>query len=341
MIKYFKKTKGLSSINIVFEGANVEEPKEWGCAHLLEHLMFKKLKNIESEAELNGLDLNAETHSDYTVYTLQGLDSRVEKMAQKFYDLLLHPRFNLTEKDFQSEKKVIIQEWREMVSESNVNAVLRFYSKHYRHGQVIGALESIESINFEDFKSFYKKWFTKPLYCLIEQRTSWRIDNWAEYKESHDSCFSFNSGFKHYLPKLKSFGSREYLLISDSFFSGLAEKYLISQMLSDGFLSPLMKKLRVEQQLIYGIHSTVETVTPGLNHILFLTSTEPKNKDKIWKTFCATLENKRSWLTEKRFNEAKQHYLIQCEMEEEEGKRSLVKEFLNPELEEVLNGVKK
>lgn len=329
MIKYFKQSSGLASIFIVFEGSNLESPEELGSAHLLEHLVCYKLKKYESLFDLHGIEHNAGTGPTYTQYYIRGLDEKVKKFAQSFYDEIAVNPLKITEKEFEEEKRIIIQEWHDDVSNPESNLMNLFYLKYYKSPRTIGTLKALESLSFKQFKAMYSKYYAKPLYCLVEQSSNWRIKDHAQYKESHDSIFEFNLTTET-KPFPRDQGSNPSLLIiSDNFQEDFTAHYLINCMMGEGLGSPLFKALREQHQLVYSLNSNLEFVNPYLAHSKFLTSTQSKNKDKVWKVFKAVLKEK-EWLTPERLKQCVQRTIVEIEIERRLNMQSPAQEFLNP-----------
>ncbi len=146
-------------------GGRDELPGKTGLAHVFEHMMFKGSKKLEAGeyskiiSAMGGSD-NAFTSTDYTAYfeTVPAAEvGRVLKMeAERFANL------KLTDKDFQSEIKVIMEE-RRMRTEDNANS--RMFEElsaaslrlHPYRNPVIGWMQDLEALTIDDVKAFYKK----------------------------------------------------------------------------------------------------------------------------------------------------------------------------------------
>ena len=128
MIKYYQHPQGLASVNLIFEGSNIETSDQLGCAHLLEHLMCKKLKKMEEhEFDIHGIEFNAITSPGFTQYYINGLDDKVQLFAQKFINKLTNTSFDFTKQEFEQEKQIILQEWEDTNFDVEKNLIQRFY----------------------------------------------------------------------------------------------------------------------------------------------------------------------------------------------------------------------
>lgn len=329
MIKYFKQSSGLASIYIVFEGSNLEQEHELGASHLLEHLVCHNLRRYEDQFELHGVDSNAGTCPSFTQYYIRGLDEKVKKFAQVFYDAIALTPLRINETAFEEEKRIIIQEWHDDVSNPETNLSNRFFLKYYNSPRTIGSITALEKLTFKEFKEMYQRHYSKPLFCLVEQSSPWKIKDNALYKESHDSVFEFNKTTEKNIFPVDQGSNPHFLIISDNFQDNITNHYLINSMIGEGLNSPLLKALREKHQLVYALSSTFEVVNPCLFHSKFLTSSQKKNKDQIWKVFKEVLVAQ-DWLTEQRFKQSVNRFKIEVEIEKRLNLYSETQQFLNP-----------
>ncbi|MEG1337221.1 MAG: pitrilysin family protein, partial [Cetobacterium sp.] len=176
-LKYYlfknKKPENRASLNLVVNaGSLLETDEQQGLAHFLEHMAFngttkyKKndlVKYLQSLGLSFGGDLNAYTSFSETVYELQvpttntDLKAGLEVLREWSSEITLDP------KDVETEKNIIIEEWRlRQGINQRVGDLQRkilygdsWYSKRFP----IGFPETINNANSKKLKDYYKKWY--------------------------------------------------------------------------------------------------------------------------------------------------------------------------------------
>jgi len=156
-------------------GAADETPGVSGVAHFLEHLLFKKTKNLaagelsRTVAENGGTD-NAFTSYDYTAYYQRVAADRLPIMMQMEAERMVN--LDLTEEDILVERDVIIEE-RNQRTETNPNALYREQAnaalfQNHRYGvPVIGWRHEMSNLSLADALSYYKEFYAPNNAVLI------------------------------------------------------------------------------------------------------------------------------------------------------------------------------
>lgn len=98
---------------IVQSGSRLEEKGNFGVAHFIEHLLFKRTERRSTHQILNRLeqvggDLNAYTTKEYTCIHASFLKPHLERALDLFEDVLFHSTF--PESEMEKEKSVILDE---------------------------------------------------------------------------------------------------------------------------------------------------------------------------------------------------------------------------------------
>ncbi|MEC3880729.1 M16 family metallopeptidase [Parapedobacter sp. 10938] len=98
---------------LVNAGARDEQPGQYGLAHFIEHLLFKRTEKRSTNQILNRLeavggDLNAYTTKEYTCIHASFLSPYLERALDLFEDLFFHSVF--PEDEMEKEKGVILDE---------------------------------------------------------------------------------------------------------------------------------------------------------------------------------------------------------------------------------------
>lgn len=156
-------------------GAADETPGVSGVAHFLEHLLFKKTKNLEAGelsrtvAENGGTD-NAFTSYDYTAYYQRIAADRLPIMMRMEADRMIN--LDLSEEDILVERDVIIEE-RNQRTETNPNALYREQAnaalfQNHRYGvPVIGWRHEMSNLTLSDALDYYQKFYAPNNAVLI------------------------------------------------------------------------------------------------------------------------------------------------------------------------------
>lgn len=168
-----KKPENNATLNLVVKvGSLMEEDKEQGIAHFMEHMAFngtekypknEMVKYLQSLGLRFGGDLNAYTTFDRTVYKLQvpttakALEDGIEVLREWANEATLESE------EIESEKKVIIEEWRLTQGLSqrlgDVHKKALFEGSRYYNRFPIGLPKIILGANHELMNNFYKKWY--------------------------------------------------------------------------------------------------------------------------------------------------------------------------------------
>jgi len=156
-------------------GAADETPGVSGVAHFLEHLLFKKTKNLDAGelsrtvAENGGTD-NAFTSYDYTAYYQRVAADRLPIMMQMEADRMVN--LDLSEDDILVERDVIIEE-RNQRTETNPSALYREQAnaalfQNHRYGvPVIGWRHEMSHLTLSDALAYYKQFYAPNNAVLI------------------------------------------------------------------------------------------------------------------------------------------------------------------------------
>lgn len=158
-------------------GALLEDDKQQGLAHFLEHMAFGATEHfpqgVMSFLRQRGLySFDARTGQDETRYSLLDIptDSRLTDSAL----LVLKDwcgGIKITPQGTEKERGIIIEEWR---SRSNLQKRLSdaiapaiYNDSRYAQRNVIGSLEGLRAFSPKDIQTFYKTWYRPDLQCVI------------------------------------------------------------------------------------------------------------------------------------------------------------------------------
>ncbi len=155
-------------------GSRNEEYGKTGLSHLLEHMMFKGTEKVGPEEfsriiQENGGRANAFTSYDFTGYFENLSADRIQVALDLESDRMQN--LILTEEDFQTERKVVMEE-RRLRTEDNPKAYLMeklaataFHLQPYRW-PIIGWMEDLSRFRLQDLKAYYETYYN-PVNAFI------------------------------------------------------------------------------------------------------------------------------------------------------------------------------
>ena len=166
---------------VVNAGSILEDEKQLGLAHFMEHMNFNGSKNFDKNELVDylqsigvkfGAHLNAYTSFDETVYILPIPTDDAEKLEKGFL-ILEDWAFNasLTEEEIDKERGVVLEEYRlglgadkKMLSKYLPKLM---YNSRYAERLPIGRKEVLENFTYEDLRRFYKDWYRPDLMAIV------------------------------------------------------------------------------------------------------------------------------------------------------------------------------
>lgn len=145
-----------------------------GISHVLEHMMFRGSDNYRSEQHAQminevGGNCNAFTTEDVTAYINSvphdSLDLVLALEADRMDKLTLDPDL------FETERKVIIEEYHTYLNNPVAKAVLEFREEFFKgHPYAIsplGTLNDLNSMTVEDLRQYYSNWYSPDNAVLV------------------------------------------------------------------------------------------------------------------------------------------------------------------------------
>ena len=188
-IRHNAQTKGVADFYIAQKvGSILEEKRQRGLAHFLEHMAFNGTKHFpgntlqpgivawcESVGIKFGANLNAYTSVDQTVYNISAapvtregvIDSCLLILNDWSHELLL------TDKEIDKERGVIEEEWRtrrsgmamQRLSEQAMPVI--YAGTKYSDCMPIGNINIVRTFPYNDLRDYYSKWYRPDLQAII------------------------------------------------------------------------------------------------------------------------------------------------------------------------------
>lgn len=173
-ILHNEEPKGKANFYIAQKvGSTLENEKQLGLAHFLEHMAFNGSAHYPGKAMLNylqskgirfGADINAYTGFDETVYRINNVPCADQPLMDSVL-LVLYDwscALSLEDKEIEEERGVIQEEWR-MRNDANTRyftALLPAVYSEYQYQQMpIGKMEVVMNFPPQDLKDYYHKWY--------------------------------------------------------------------------------------------------------------------------------------------------------------------------------------
>ena len=156
-------------------GSSDESGNILGVSHVLEHMMFKGTAKVPNDeftrlSRIYGGSINAATFTNYTnyyqLYPKAYFPLALELEADRMSNLLLR------QQDFEPEIKVVMEERRQRTEDNpRARAFERFKwisypTSHYRQ-PVIGHMKTLNNIQLNDVKKWYRDWYTPNNAILV------------------------------------------------------------------------------------------------------------------------------------------------------------------------------
>ena len=148
------------------EGSRIEDEEISGVSHFIEHMLFKGTRNrtskqIASEIDNLGGQINAFTSKECTCYYVKLLDSHIDIGIDVLSDMILNSKFN--EDDLDKERSVIIEELK-MYEDSPEDLAYDLLTENiYKNDplgmNIIGTEESLKRLNREKLLDYFNKYY--------------------------------------------------------------------------------------------------------------------------------------------------------------------------------------
>lgn len=340
MIVNLKSKTDFSGFYIVFDGStNIETEGIRGATHLLEHLLCRQFKDLREELQSSGIDWNATTSNNHMRFYFTGLEEQLSKFRSKLTERILN--FDVTKKDFESEKKIVLQEYASTFNNQNKKHFLNVLRKYFDNAAPIGLREDLESLKWMDMIKLWENNYINPS----------KIINVSKNFKFEDSSLAFNNEvinkewkIANYNLKLEGTGNDDNKQSSIIVFSNLIKEDInivkfISKMISSGLEAPLYKIAREKKELCYSIDSDVLQLNKQAT-MMVTTRCEKKNEKELVKTITDILNNERKYLTQERFKIIKNSLKIQ-EKKREIERYAMVDDIIDGKEYSIYEGIDK
>lgn len=260
-------------------GSRYETKENNGITHLLEHMHFRQLgdmsqSEIYKETECMGTSLRGITYKEMMTFNMK-IRPRYLKKSLLFFENIL-TTFNWSEEQFESEKKIVLNELHEKEDELMLQAISdeAIWRENSLSQQVLGNEEIIKNMSLQELVHYKKEIFCRENISLIltgaiEEEIIKLIARELEGISIKDNERKFPAKFieSQFNRKpditLERFSSWNLLDIQLSFDVNLdlireSELLFLNSIIGGGDGSVLQKEIREKEGLVYDIYSEVE-----------------------------------------------------------------------------------
>ena len=147
-------------------GSRIENEKNSGVSHFIEHMLFKGTKNrtskeLASEIDNLGGQINAFTSKECTCYYVKLLDSHIDIGIDVISDMILNSLFD--ESDIDKERAVILEELK-MYEDSPEDLAYDLLTEGiYKNDSlgmnIVGSVDSLQNLNKEVLLDYFEKYY--------------------------------------------------------------------------------------------------------------------------------------------------------------------------------------
>lgn len=260
-------------------GAFIEQEKSIpGVAHFLEHMLckgtksFPTIEDIYKNIDFYGSESNATTGFIDTKYYTTTVSLNSSKAITYTLEQFFAPQ--LSNKVFDNEKKIILEEARKAYSSSEKKTrqfvIENLYKTKRAKYMVLGDIKTIEKIQYSDVLDFYKKYYTTTnsiffIYGDISKENAIKniLENSHIFRSKKVTIPKIPSVVINGKTKIKKTKERKNSFVSICYTGAKIkdkdiEIYNFIQTMLGLKKSPLLKKLRYEKGLVYSINTNWE-----------------------------------------------------------------------------------
>ena len=306
-------------------GSRIEDEEISGVSHFIEHMLFKGTRNrtskqIASEIDNLGGQINAFTSKECTCYYVKLLDSHIDIGIDVLSDMILNSKFN--EDDLDKERSVIIEELK-MYEDSPEDLAYDLLTENiYKNDplgmNIIGTEESLNRLNREKLLDYFNKYYV-PNNSVIAISGNFNFDEiinkieekFKVWKKRDVNVDIKKAEFKScFLTKNKDIEqvnlamSLEAVPIeSDKEVYALA---VINTVFGGSISSRLFQKIREEKGLVYSIYSS-QTLYRKCGELGIFASMSNEHLKEVYESIIEEIKIiKKYYLTDQEIKESKE-----------------------------------
>lgn len=302
----FKKNKlGLTSLNIVFPtGSIYEKPGRRGISHLMEHLITKSVDKYMDQFTNDCIDFNASTSQNYVVVYFRGLEDKLPSDFKKeLVRAILNDYVNITPKDFENEKKIVMQELLDTYEDPNEGNYTNLLYNYFDVHDPTGIPAEIEAFTYEEMQAVVKEQYSKPLRIIEVGKTATDFSD-IEYLDTLPDPvqIKYKDRKQEIFPVTESEKVNVFVFSKIPIIKTECPPVIVGmQMLCEGLNSPFCQEIRETRGLSYYVMGDVHLISK--NGVLVMNAcTDKKNAKELEELFRIMCANVEKYLTRERYN---------------------------------------
>lgn len=315
-------------------GSALEEKKDEGVAHFLEHMFFKGTQSrpgaqIAHEVESYGGEINAFTSFDYTCYYINTPNSNLTQTVSILMDMVSNPMFR--EEDLIPERGVVFEEYRRSQDNPGQYGFQQIQKQSFTSGYahpILGTPKTINHFTPEQVKSFRKNHYNLSNAMLVIAGDLNKKNEIIKEIEAFTMPDGPNTKFPKFNLKSKSTHhiyekdvrmAQMTMLIQAPHYEKLeaSSEDLALSALGYGESSRLYQKLVLDNGLANAVSASSMFFAKGGSHFIKF-SCPTENLKKVYDKFLAVLkEVKKKGLSKEEISKIKNQYIASKVYEKE------------------------
>ena len=306
-------------------GSRIENEEISGVSHFIEHMLFKGTENrtskqIASEIDNLGGQINAFTSKECTCYYVKLLDSHIDIGIDILSDMILNSKFN--EEDINKERSVIIEELK-MYEDSPEDLAYDLLTENIYAGDslgmnIIGTEESLNKLGKNEILNYFEKYYVPNNAVIaisgnfefseIVKKIEEKFKNWENKdinielkKAEFKSCFLTKNKDTEQVNLTMSLEAVP--LENEEEVYALA---VINTVFGGSISSRLFQKIREEKGLVYSIYSS-QSLYRKCGELGIFASMSNEHLEEVYNSIIEEISfMKESYLTDKEISESKE-----------------------------------
>ena len=306
-------------------GSRIENEEISGVSHFIEHMLFKGTENrtskqIASEIDNLGGQINAFTSKECTCYYVKLLDSHIDIGIDILSDMILNSKFN--EEDINKERSVIIEELK-MYEDSPEDLAYDLLTENIYAGDslgmnIIGTEESLNKLGKNEILNYFEKYYV-PNNAVIAISGNFEFSEIVKkIEEKFKNCENKDinielkkAEFKScFLTKNKDTEQVNLAMSLEAVpLENEEEVYalaVINTVFGGSISSRLFQKIREEKGLVYSIYSS-QSLYRKCGELGIFASMSNEHLEEVYNSIIEEISfMKESYLTDKEISESKE-----------------------------------
>lgn len=325
MVINLKSQTELAGFYIVYEGSTLlETEKNFGIAHLCEHLLCKSYQHLQNEFQQKAITWNAYTSNNNVVFFIYGLADLIEPYKNRLIEYISN--YELKDEVFENERKIVLQEYLDAFNDQNQNHFLNLFRKRFGYYDPIGSHRALTSITADDVREFINLQFKKPTKIINVGKDF----HYSDFQQLDISQPATTAPEDFELQRGNSYEEKTSLIILfDEFRGNYSYVKYINELLVDGLNSPLYQEIREKRGMAYYVHLYLTRIGGrGVN--VFATETTEEHVAQIIDIVSNILSSPSEFITKERFTMVAEGWKIQQRIDEI-NRFARVSKYLEPE----------